>query len=84
MCDIARERAMIETVLGRRLVMLRAGGETDSRALFTAGVGALSEHYATVCPDGCIERKVEEFVARYATMTLSGPGLEASDTHVSG
>ncbi|WP_400769019.1 hypothetical protein [Methylosinus sporium] len=64
MCDIESERGRIDALLDAAARAAPAGVREDERALARFCLAALGEHYATECPDECLRRRCDDFVAR--------------------
>ncbi len=60
MCDLAGERTSINLLL---LKALREVGDSSPEGLRSAARQKLEESYVDKCPDLCIARRVDEFVA---------------------
>jgi hypothetical protein len=80
MCDLAEERININQLL---LTALREVGEGSREDLRSAARQKLEESYVDRCPDLCIARRVDDFVAALYAPDPDAPatsGTEAAQT----
>ena len=66
MCDLAKERRRIDSILAEAMNQSSVRTSTDEIELAGCGLEALRSHYALSCPDECMRRRCDEFAALVA------------------
>ncbi|MFO1126106.1 MAG: hypothetical protein U1E25_13150 [Methylocystis sp.] len=63
MCDLAKERIRIESILAEAMNQNLVRTSIDEIELAGYGLAALRSHYALTCSDECMRKRCDEFAA---------------------
>lgn len=66
MCDLAKERKRIDSILAEAMNESPVRASIDEIELAGYGLAALRSHYALTCSDECMRKRCEEFAALVA------------------